>query len=128
MPKIQSKQIADLYLSGLTDTNITGLTNDNLIMYNSGTTKWESVESLDLDQAALDSTVIATKFSITTAFTANTPLVISHNLDTEDIIVQAWDNLNTITGLDVSLNTGDTSNKINVTTSTSGTYKIVVIG
>jgi hypothetical protein len=123
MTKIQSKQIGDLYLSGLTDTNLTGLTNENIILYNSGTTKWEAVETINIEDTSL-----ASKFSITTGFTQNVTLTITHNLDTEDIIVQGWDGLNVLTGLDIQLNTGDTSNKIDVTSSNSGTYKIVVMG
>lgn len=126
--RIDNKQITNFNLSGLTDTNLTGVTDVDVMSFNATSTKWESTETIDLDSAALSSTTIPTKFSIVTGFTADSTLTISHDLNSTSIVAQVWDSLNVLTGVDISLFSGDTSNKINVTSSVSGTFRVVVIG
>jgi len=67
------------------------------------------------------------KFVITTEFTGSVLQTITHNLGTEDIIVQIWDSSKQLVSGTVQINNSNPNNAVDVTLSVGGTYKIVII-
>jgi len=75
----------------------------------------------------LVSTETISKFSLTTGLTANTPLVITHNLGTQDILVTVKD-LNTNQKIIVGEGTYNINNVTIESTQTLNNIKITIIG
>jgi len=95
--------------------------NDLLAIVNSGVTKKVTVGDLK--------SLLHQSYSVVTGLTANTPLTINHNLNNENVIVQAWDNVDgDLVIMSIQKFSGDTSNSIIVESTVSQTYRINVLG
>jgi hypothetical protein len=70
------------------------------------------------------------KYSTTTAFTASVTKTITHSLGTSDIVVELWDTASAPARVDATVEqtNGDETNSLDITFSTGGSYKVVVIG
>lgn len=69
---------------------------------------------------------LPTKYSANVLFSSSVQQTITHSLNTQDILVQLWDNTSKlINGADIIANTVNT---VQVTVATGGNYRIVIIG
>jgi hypothetical protein len=69
---------------------------------------------------------VGRKYSSSQSFTGSVLKTITHNLNTQDVIVQLWDSSNNL--LNGATITANNVNSVDITVSSTATYKVVIIG
>ena len=69
---------------------------------------------------------VSRKFSSSESFTGSVTKTITHNLNTQDVIVQLWDSSNNL--LNGATIVTNNVNSVDITVATTATYKVVIIG
>ena len=69
---------------------------------------------------------VGRKFSSSESFTGSVVKTITHNLNTQDVIVQLWDSSNNL--LNGATIVANNVNSVDITVSSTATYKVVIIG
>ena len=69
---------------------------------------------------------VSRKFSSSESFTGSVTKTITHNLNTQDVIVQLWDSSNNL--LNGATIVANNVNSVDITVATTATYKVVIIG
>jgi len=69
---------------------------------------------------------VGRKFSSSESFTGSVTKTVTHNLNTQDVIVQLWDSSNNL--LNGATIVANNVNSVDITVSSTATYKVVIIG
>jgi hypothetical protein len=69
---------------------------------------------------------VGRKYSSSQSFTGSVLKTITHNLNTQDVIVQLWDSNNNL--LNGATITANNVNSVDITVSSTATYKVIIIG
>jgi hypothetical protein len=69
---------------------------------------------------------VGRKFSSSESFTGSATKTVTHNLNTQDVIVQLWDSSNNL--LNGATIVANNLNSVDITVATTATYKVVIIG
>lgn len=69
---------------------------------------------------------VGRKFSSSESFTGSVTKTVTHNLNTQDVIVQLWDSSNNL--LNGATIVTNNVNSVDITVSSTATYKVVIIG
>jgi len=117
--------------TGNTDHDFTGLVSGQPIILDGiglvSTTTLTGLTSVSATTFYGDgSNLTGIKYTITTGFTSSVPLTITHNLNTEDVVVNIWENSPKIQ-TDGTIEVIDSDNII-VTMASTATFKVVIIG
>lgn len=84
-----------------------------------GNSQWQSISGI---------TGVVNKYTTTTTFTASVTQTITHNLNTKFVHCSVWDSSDQLVTAQVVRTSGNQTNAVDITISTSGTYDILITG
>lgn len=126
LPSTASTISSTLEVNGGTKTTTlqvtSGATTSGQVLVNydgNGNSQWQSISGI---------TGVVNKYTITTGFTASVTQTITHGLNTKFVHCSVWDSSDQLVTAQVVRTSGNQTNAVDITISTSGTYDILITG